>query len=108
MITREQKLVDVNHHGIDITIGIRLTPLTHAEAWEPCGDGAWIYCKDRKSLERVSIGSHSDIDYHSHEFKPQHEYHKVISSSHPLWVWWGHGCKELKWGNPGIALPQLK
>ena len=101
-------IIEVIHHDIKLKVGISSNTLTHAEAWELCGDGTWIYCKERHSLERVSIGSHSDIDYHAEHFSPRNAYHKVLASSHPLWVWWGQGCTKLTWEDKSnIALPQL-
>lgn len=103
------KIIEVVHHGISLVIEVNENKLTHKEAWEPCGDGVWVYCKERGSLERVSIGSHSDINYNSQSFSPKNTYHKVVASSHPLWIWWGEGCTKLIWGvdNPHIALPKL-
>lgn len=100
-------IVKVKHHGKFYTIEINKDKLTHEEAWGLCGDGTWIYCKETNTIERVSIGSHSDISYNISNFNPKNTYHKVISSSHPLWVWWGQGCLDLKWGDDNIALPKL-
>lgn len=103
-------IIDVVEGDIELKIKISSTPLTYEEAWGrgKCGDGTWVYCKERHALERVAIGSHSDLPYSRESFSPKNSYYKVLASSHPLWVWWGQGCTKLTWEDKSnIALPQL-
>ena len=102
----ERKITKVIYHGVEYEIEYEIKPISHRDAWRPCGNGVWIYSEERNSLERVSIGSHHDIPYSFEAFNPNNKYHKVTASSKPLWVWWGEGCNKLDWGDIGIALPK--
>ncbi len=115
---KKRNIVEVLLRDEHIKVEIADHHLTYKEAWEVYGQGTWIYCKERHALERVSIGSHSDIPYSESEFMAKfignhhcsRTYYKVLSSSHPLWLWWGKGCLNLDWEKDKslIALPRLK
>ena len=106
----QTKRAIVVYHGIEFEIEYESKPISHSDAWKPCGDGTWVYNSDSNQLGRVSIGYSHELPYHYHfeTWNPKGRFHKVVASSKPLWVWWGGGCMRLKWGDFGIALPQIK
>jgi len=106
----QTKITTVIHHGIQFKIEYELAPINHKDAWEPCGDGVWVYCSTTNTIGRNHIGYCHELPYHykPEKWNPKGNFHKVVASSKPLWVWWGDGCTSLKWGDSGIALPKLK
>lgn len=106
----ERKIVKVIHHNIEYEIEYETKPISHRDAWKPCGDGTWVYNSENNTLGRVSIGYSNELPYryYPETWNPKVKFHKIISSSKPLWVWWGESCDKLKWGDIGVALPKLE
>ncbi len=103
------KKVKLTHQGIDYIIEYESKPISHKDAWKPCGDGVWVICSTDNKLGRNSIGFSHELPYrHDDEtWNKKGRFHKVVASSKPLWVWWGEGCLDLKWGDKNIALPKI-
>ena len=106
----QTKRATVIHHGIKIKIEHEVKPISHSDAWKPCGDGVWVYDSFENKLGRNSIGYSYELPYHYRQetWNPNGRFHKVIALSKPLWAWWREGCLNLKWGDFGIALLRIK
>lgn len=99
----------VTNLGKEIIIEYEDTPVKYKDATLPCGNGVWLYDTERKRLWRWTLTSH-ELPYHykKETWNVKGNHHLVLASSKPLWVWWGNSCMDLKWGDSGIALPQIK
>lgn len=106
MQTRKTTII---HHNIEFEIEYEIEPISHHDAWRPCGDGIWVYYSENNSIGRNCIGYSHELPYHYHpeKWNVNGSFHKIIASSKPLWVWWGEGCLSLNWGDDNIALPKI-
>ena len=106
----ETKKAKLTHWGIEFEIEYETEPIKHRDAWQPCGNGVWVYDSLENKIDRNSIGYCHELpySYRPETWNPKGRFHKVVASSKPLWVWWREGCLDLKWGDFGIALPQIK
>lgn len=102
-------VANVIHHGISLMIEYEKNPVNHRDTWRPCGDGVWLYDTKDKELCRNSIGFCHELPYHyeKENWNISGRFHLVVASSKPLWVWWGEGCDKLKFGDIGVALPEI-
>lgn len=103
------QIANIIHHNINMIIEYEETPITREDAWKPCGNGTWVYDSKNNTIGRNNIGFCHELPYGTRDqaWNPNGRFHKILSSTHPLWVWWKEGCRQLKWGDENIALPKL-
>lgn len=105
----ETKFTDVVINNSTYTIEYEIKPITHKDASKACGNGVWVYDSERKQAFRRTITNH-ELPYHydTKTWNVKGNNHKIVASDKPLCVWWGEGCNKLKFGDLGVALPQIK
>lgn len=88
---------EVTHNQKTFVIEYRSEALLQRDAKKPCGNGTWIYNKKTNTLGRWSITFSHDLPCNDRPFgdkniwNPKREWHLVVGTTSPLWVWWGDG-----------------